>query len=146
MNKEGEIIIIEDDLDDQYLFEYVFESLNYANRRTYFDDGESALEYLQDPYVAPFIILSDINLPRLNGIELRKKLYNDEQLKLKCIPYLFFTSAINQKTVIDAYSMSAQGFFVKPNSAGELKETIKVIIDYWQSCAAPKNYSSGDCR
>jgi CheY-like chemotaxis protein len=140
MNKEGEIIIIEDDLDDQYLFEYVFESLNYANKRVYFKDGESALEYLEDPYVAPFIVLSDINMPRLNGIELRKKLYNDEQLRLKCLPYLLFTSAIDQKMVIDAYSMSVQGFFVKPNSADELKETIKVIIEYWQRCAAPNSF------
>jgi len=74
MNKEGEIIIIEDDEDDQFLLEEVFAALGYANKRVYFPDGQAALEYLNSDSAAPFIILSDINMPRLNGLELRNKL------------------------------------------------------------------------
>ena len=97
MNKDGEIIIIEDDEDDQFLLEEVFKLLNYPNKRTYFPDGLAALEYLQVDNVLPFIILSDINMPKLNGIELRNKLHTDPQLCLKCIPYLFFSTAIDQE-------------------------------------------------
>lgn len=61
----------------------------------------------------PFIILSDINMPKLNGLELRKKLKTNADLQLKCIPYLFFSTAANQPAVVEAYSMSAQGLFYK---------------------------------
>ena len=141
MNKEGEIIIIEDDEDDQFLLEEVFGALGYANKRVYFPDGQAALEYLNSDSAAPFIILSDIIMPGLNGLELRNKLQTDAALNLKCIPYLFFSTAINQQVVIDAYSTSAQGFFVKQTSFEELLDTIRVIVEYWKKCAAPSNFN-----
>ena len=79
-------------------------------------------------------------MPKLSGFELRNKLRTDEQLQLKCIPYLFFSTALNEQTVIDAYSASVQGFFVKPNSIEELEKTIRVIMEYWMRCAAPNNF------
>lgn len=140
MNKNGDIIIIEDDEDDQFLMEEVFNTLKYPNKRVYFLDGLAALEYLHSSDTSPFLILSDINMPKLNGFELRNKLHTDSELKLKCIPYLFFSTAISQKMVIDAYSTSAQGFFVKQTSFDSLLDTIKVIIEYWKKCAAPNNF------
>ena len=71
MNKEGPIIIIEDDADDRFLLEEVFTSLDYLNKRIYFVDGQEALDYLLQMDSAPFLILSDINMPRLDGFELR---------------------------------------------------------------------------
>ena len=140
MDKCGAIIIIEDDPDDQYVLEEVFRELGYENKRMYFSDGELALAYLHTTQELPFIIISDVNLPKLNGMELRKKLQTDAELSLKCIPFVFFTTAINQQAVIDAYSTSAQGFFVKPGPFDEFKETIKVMIEYWKKCAAPNNF------
>lgn len=140
MDKSGTIIIIEDDEDDQFLLEEVFKELDYSNKRMYFLDGLTALDYLHSTPDRPFIIISDINLPKLNGLELRQKLQTDAELSLKCIPYVYFTTAINQRAVIDAYSTSAQGFFVKPSGFDETKETIKVMIEYWKKCAAPNNF------
>lgn len=140
MNKQGPIIVIEDDADDRFLLEEVFTSLGYPNKRTYFVDGQEALDYLKKIDFAPFLILSDINMPRLDGFQLREKLHTDAQLQLKCIPYLFFSTAMNQKIVIDAYSMSAQGFFIKQNSFSELEKTIRAIMEYWTRCAAPNNF------
>jgi CheY-like chemotaxis protein len=140
MNKNGPIIVIEDDPDDQFVLEEVFGELGYPNQRMYFMDGQSALDYLYSNNDLPFIIISDINLPQLNGLELRRKVQTDAELSLKCIPYVYFTTALNQQVVIDAYSTSAQGFFVKPGEFEEIKETIKVMIDYWKRCAAPNNF------
>jgi CheY-like chemotaxis protein len=140
MNKNGTIIIIEDDPDDQFLLEEVFTSLGYVNGRLYFSDGLAALQFLNETKDLPFLILSDINMPKLNGLQLRQKLYTDSELNLKCIPYLFFTTAISQQVVIDAYSMSAQGFFIKQGSFDELRATIQVIMEYWTRCAAPNNF------
>jgi len=139
MNKGGPIIIIEDDLDDQEIFSDVFQDLKIKNEVLFFSDGEKALEYLTTSDVEPFIIFSDINMPKLSGMELREQIHKNEDLRLKSIPYLFFTTSAEQKHVIDAYSKSIQGFFVKPTSYPEIKETIKIIVDYWVKCVSP-NY------
>lgn len=140
MNKQGPIIIIEDDLDDQEILQEIFQKLKYPNEVIFFGDGQAALDYLNKPASLPFLILSDINLPKLSGFELREKLKTDAALSVKCIPYLFFSTAISQKAVIDAYSLSVQGFFVKQTSMNELEKTISAIMEYWIRCAAPNNF------
>jgi CheY-like chemotaxis protein len=140
MNKNGPIIIIEDDPDDQDILKEIFKKLKYTNELIFFADGLEALEFLNQPKVIPFLILSDINMPKLSGFELRSKLKTDADLAIKCIPYLFFSTALNQKAVMDAYSMSVQGFFVKGNSISELEKTVTVIVEYWKRCAAPNNF------
>jgi len=140
MDKNGPVIIIEDDADDQEVLKDIFKKLNYSNELIFFSDGQEALEFLNKPSILPFLILSDINMPKLNGFELRTKLKTDADLAAKCIPYLFFSTAINQKAVIDAYSMSVQGFFVKPHTVSELEDTIEAIMAYWKRCAAPNNF------
>ena len=137
MNKGGPIIVIEDDPDDQDILIDIFNSLCYKNPIIYFSDGDKALEYLIGTQIKPFLILSDINMPRVNGFELRQKIHTNESLNMKCIPYLFFTTTSTQKAVIDAYSQSVQGFFVKANSVEKLERTIKRIIEYWEECEAP---------
>lgn len=139
MNKKGPIIIIEDDSDDQDILSEVFKELNYKNELIFFDDGVQALEYLTNTEIQPFLVLSDINMPKLNGMELREKVHNNEDLRLKSIPYLFFTTSAEQKHVIDAYSRSIQGFFVKPNNYEKLKKIMVKIVEYWQDCESP-NY------
>lgn len=141
MNKIGPIIVIEDDVDDQQILVEIFGKLGYKNKIVYFMDGEEALEYLNRTDVQPFLVLSDINMPRISGFELRNKIFTNEQLQSKCIPYLFFTTGANKKAVTDAYAMSVQGFFIKPNSMTELENTIRKIVEYWQECIAPSQYN-----
>jgi len=140
MNKTGPIIVIEDDVDDQEMLVEIFKKLGYVNQIVYFADGNVALEYLNKTDVQPFLILSDINMPKINGFELRNKVFTNEQLHTKCIPYLFFTTAANKKSVIDAYALSVQGFFKKPNTIEGLECTIKKIVEYWKECIAPSEY------
>jgi CheY-like chemotaxis protein len=139
MNKSGPIIIIEDDLDDQELLTEIFKELNYKNELIFYGDGEEALQFLTETEIEPFIIFSDINMPKLTGVELREKVHNNEDLRLKSIPYLFFTTSAEQRHVIDAYSKSIQGFFIKPTSYDKLKKTIQTIVEYWLECVSP-NY------
>ena len=124
---------------DQEMLADVFNELGYENEILYFGDGEIALNHLENNKVEPFIVFSDINMPKLNGMVLREKIHNNEDLRLKCTPYLFFTTSAEQQHVIDAYSKSIQGFFVKPNSFLELKRIMKTIIEYWKECVSP-NY------
>jgi CheY-like chemotaxis protein len=121
MDKSGPIVIIEDDVDDQEILAEIFKELNYTNKLIFFGDGFKALEYLTHTEIKPFLILSDINMPKLSGMELREKVLGNEDLRLKSIPYLFFSTSAEQKYVIDAYSRSVQGFFVKPGNYDKLK-------------------------
>ncbi|MEO5776605.1 MAG: response regulator [Flavobacterium sp.] len=138
MNKAGPIVMIEDDMDDQDIFRDVFIDLAYKNEVLFFKDGELALEYLIKTKEKPFIVFSDINMPKLGGMELRAKIHENEDLRLKSIPYLFFSTSAEQENVIDAYSKSIQGFFVKPRNYNDIRETMKTIIEYWQKCVSPK--------
>ncbi len=117
----------------------VFKELNYENKIVFFDDGYEALDFLTVTEIEPFIIFSDINMPKLSGAELREKVHNNEDLRMKSIPYLFFTTGAEQQTVIDAYSKSIQGFFIKPVEYEKLKRVIRLIVEYWQECVSP-NY------
>ena len=144
MNKNGPVIVIEDDPDDQAILAEVFTRLGYPNEVIFFSEGQKALDFLLKGNTVPFLILSDINMPKLDGFALRTKLKSDAELQVKCIPYLFFTTALNQKAVIDAYSLSVQGFFLKPGTIDEIQNTIDVIMQYWKKCAAPNNFISSD--
>jgi CheY-like chemotaxis protein len=140
MNKNGPVVVIEDDEDDQFMLGEIFKRLNYANQIVFFKDGYDALEYLNKTEIIPFLILSDINMPQINGFELRNKIATNEKLHVKCIPYLFFTTTANKESVIDAYALSVQGFFVKPNSYEKLETIIRKIMEYWKECIAPSEY------
>ncbi|WP_207494945.1 response regulator [Aridibaculum aurantiacum] len=138
MNKSGPIIIIEDDIDDQEVLSEIFTELNYPNEIIFFSESELALDYLTQTEIEPFLVLSDINMPKLSGMELREKIINNEDLRLKSIPYLFFSTSAEQTHVIDAYSRSIQGFFIKPHSYDKLKKVLVKIVEYWQECESPK--------
>lgn len=142
MNKNGEIIVIEDDIDDQEMFAEIFENLKISNKIIFFGNGEDALDYLQQPGIEPFLILSDINLPKLNGFELRERVFTNKELSKKCIPYIFFTTSASKESVINAYAFSAQGFFIKPSSFVELEQDIASIISYWKKCFSPSDFNT----
>ncbi len=137
MNKTGPIVIIEDDVDDLDIFAEIFKELNYSNEVIFFSSSLKALNYLIETNVEPFLVLSDINMPQLSGLELREKVLNNEDLRAKSIPYLFFSTSAEQAHVIEAYSRSIQGFFIKPNSFSKLKTMLVKIVEYWQECESP---------
>jgi CheY-like chemotaxis protein len=140
MKKQGPIIIIEDDLDDQELLEETFTLLNYPNPVIFFTNGNKALEYIQETGIHPFLIISDINMPEINGFEIRNKIHENQELKDLCIPYVFLTTGSQTNVGSDSRTVTEQGFFVKPNSMEALRHTIRTIVEYWQACATPRQY------
>lgn len=140
MNKNGPIIVIEDDEEDQEILLEIFDRLPYKNKVVFFTNGNEVIEYINTPGNDPFLILSDINMPNIDGFELRKKVFSNKELQNKCVPYLFFTNGTHKKAVVDAYSMSVQGFFIKPSNLSSLENTLRKIIDYWQECIAPNQF------
>ncbi|MBA4167117.1 MAG: response regulator [Chitinophagaceae bacterium] len=139
MNHKGPIIIIEDDFDDQQMLKEIFAELQVDNELLLLPDGASALRYLEQPSVKPFLVISDINLPRMSGFEVRAKIDQHPEIRIRCVPYVFLSTASSKDTICDAYALSVQGFFTKPNNFKDLKETIRCILHYWQVGKAPNN-------
>ncbi|MDB5247972.1 MAG: histidine kinase [Segetibacter sp.] len=135
----GPIIFVEDDLDDQELLKDALQELKIPNDYKFFANGLEALYYLETTADQPFIIFSDINMPLLNGIELRNQIFKSEYLREKSIPFVFLTTASNNLLVKQAYDLSVQGFFKKPETFPELQSVIKQILEYWHKCKHPNS-------
>ncbi|MBD2755253.1 response regulator [Spirosoma validum] len=137
MSITGPIVCIEDDDDDQHLMSVAIKELQVANELRFFTDGKTALQYLESTPQKPFLILCDINLPLMNGIELRKQLNQNEYLRRKSIPFLFVSTAADPGLVQTAYDETVQGYFKKPVRYSDLKEQIRLILAYWSECLHP---------
>jgi CheY-like chemotaxis protein len=141
MNNNGPVIIVEDDEDDRELLAGVFESLELKNQIIFFTDGKLAYDYLANSDVIPFLILSDIHMPGLNGPELCAQIRRNEKLQKLYIPFIYFTTTTTHMAITNAYLAAADGFFIKPSSYGELEERIKNIVAYWSECQLPSDYA-----
>ncbi|MGQ3087357.1 response regulator, partial [Flavobacterium sp.] len=71
MKMHRDILVIEDDEDDRDILREIFRDLGYKNKIVFFSDSTEALDYIRKPEIEPFIIISDINMPKLGGFELR---------------------------------------------------------------------------
>jgi CheY-like chemotaxis protein len=140
MQRTRAIMVIEDDPDDQELLEETFRSLDYPNPVIFFSDGHEALNYLHQTDAPPAIIISDINMPKINGIEIRKRINRSPELRKLDIPFVFLTTLSQKGSVGDACSVSDHGFFTKPNSMEDLRNTIKTILEYWVQRHTPALY------
>lgn len=140
MSTHGPIIIVDDDPDDQHLAKEVINSIGIDNPVLPFFSALDALKYLmndmEDP---PFIILSDINLPRMNGIELKKAIEANSELCKRAIPFVYYSTS-GEKSIVDkAFELQVQGFFVKANSLEEMRRSFRIIFDYWRVSRHPNN-------
>lgn len=138
--RSGPIILIEDDRDDKEVFQDILTELHIANPIVWFQNGDDAFSFLQSTTEQPFIIFCDLNIPGLSGIDYKRKIDEDKELRKKSIPFVFLSTTVDQRTVNEAYTqMIVQGFFKKKNSFSELKETIKLIVNYWEECRHPNS-------
>ena len=138
MAKAGPIILLEDDADDQAILTDIFKELKVDNPLLWFKKPNEFLDYLRNTADQPFIILCDINLPGQNGLELKKKIDSEEELRRKSIPFIFYSTSVNQRAVNEAYlKMTVQGFFQKNDQYEDIKNTIRTILEYWNHCKHP---------
>lgn len=103
-------------------------------------DGLEALELLQKDLSdhvlpRPYVILLDINMPRMDGHEFLERLRATDGLKTARV--FVFTTSDSKKDVALAYQNHANGYIVKPNSASELTDVLKTLQEFWTLCEAP---------
>lgn len=131
---KGPIIIVEDDKDDQELYADALKAIGIPNEVRFMDGGKQALEYLLTTDEQPFIILSDINMPSMSGLELKRHLQEDPYLSAKGIPFVFISTNSSKVSVRHAHALSVQGYFEKPSSMESIKEMLRTLFTYWMLC------------
>jgi CheY-like chemotaxis protein len=140
MPKSGPIILVEDDPDDEGIMEEVLNELNIDNKLLHFNTSADAFHYLKMTSEQPFIIFCDVNLPEQTGIEFKRQIDEHKELRKKSIPFVFYSTSVNQSFLDEAYTqMTVQGVFKKENSYKKIKKLITVIFDYWQLCKHPNS-------
>lgn len=138
MSKSGPILLFEDDQDDRNFMEKIFSELGIKNERVYLKNAVEALNYLNHTSKSLLLILCDVNLCGQNGLELKREIDNNHYLRLKSIPFVFYSTSIRQEQLIEAYSeLTVQGFFKKESDFTEAKTAISTILSYWKLCRHP---------
>lgn len=129
--KEIHILLVEDNEGDIVLAREALEEARIKNRITVITDGEKALEYLfyKDNNRKPDLILLDMNLPKVNGLEVLAKIKADEALKI--IPVVMLTTSTSEQDVLDAYRNYVNCYINKPIDLEEFIVVIKNIESFW---------------
>lgn len=128
---------MEDDIDDQEIIIDALQTLGLQNEIKTFDTGQKALDFLKIMERQPFMIISDVNLPVMNGLQLKFEIQNNEYLRSKSIPFIFLSTSADKNAVEEAYQLQVQGFFVKEITYEGINKQLRGIIDYWKSCRHP---------
>lgn len=128
--KKGHILVVEDDLIDQITIQKAMRELNINNRLIMVENGEEALQYLLEAdTILPELIIVDINMPQMNGIELVRSLKANPELRR--IPVIMLTTSQEKQDIADVFDVSVAGYMVKPVSFQAYKALIQLIYNYW---------------
>ena len=131
---KGPILIVDDDNDDQEIYADAIKEIGIPNEIRFFASGQKALDYLLLTGEQPFIILSDVNMPLMNGIQFKEKIQQDNYLREKSIPFVFISTNASALIVRQAHNLSVQGYFEKPDRMENVKSMLRKLFDYWELC------------
>ena len=136
MNTEP-ILIVDGDKDEWEFLQDAWEGLEYPNQLIFFSDAEEVLSYLKKEKIVPFLIICDVNLHKMNGFELKKKLLEDNLINYKSIPFVFFSNTATKAQIEKSYDLGTNGFFIKGKNMEEIKNTLIDIVNYWARSKTP---------
>jgi len=129
MSNVLKVLLIEDDTIEVMKLNRAISSLNLKHKIVEANNGEDALGILNKKEVLPDIILLDLNMPKINGIEFLSILKNDETLKY--IPTIILTTSNNQKDLLECYKIGVAGYVLKPLKYEEYVKKIESLFAYW---------------
>jgi CheY-like chemotaxis protein len=136
MENLGRILMVEDDPKDVELTMTALEGYNLANEVIVTRDGEEALDYLyrRGTYITrssdhPAVILLDLKLPKIDGLEVLRQVKSDDNLKM--IPVVVLTSSHEEKDLVSSYRLGVNAYVVKPVDFHEFVNAIKELGVFW---------------
>lgn len=136
-NDEIEILLVEDNIHDAELTIRSLNKVKLANNLVHLKDGEEALDFIfgkgqfegRDTQKRPKVILLDIKMPKVDGIEVLRQLKSDEQTK--SIPVVIMTSSREEQDVITSYELGVNSYVVKPVDFESFAQAISDLGMYW---------------
>ncbi|MDA9906793.1 response regulator [Flavobacteriaceae bacterium] len=131
MKRELKILLIEDDTIELMKLNRAMLSLNMNHKVTEVNNGEDALELLLNKEYYPDIILLDLNMPKINGIEFLSILKTNESLKF--IPTIILTTSSNKKDLLECYNIGIAGYVQKPLKYQDYIAKINILLSYWSA-------------
>lgn len=129
MKKSLKILLIEDDTIEVMKFIKVLETLGEKHQIIESKNGEEALEILTNNKPLPDIIVLDLNMPKVNGVEFLATLKSD--ITLKHIPAIVLTTSNNPKDIMECYKIGIAGYILKPLKYEDYVTRINKVLDYW---------------
>jgi two-component system response regulator len=140
---EAVILLVEDNADDRDLTLRALEKNNIANKVVIAPDGQQALDYMycegahagRDPRAVPSVILLDLNLPKIDGLEVLRRLRAKDRTKL--VPVVILTTSDEQKDIIQGYKLGCNSYVRKPIDFGQFREAVRQLGLYWLSLNVP---------
>ena len=131
------ILLVEDNKDDVLLTIRALEKANILNQVDVANDGLEALEYLRgegkfsdrNTSMHPVVILLDLKMPRMGGLELLKTIRNSEKFKL--LPTVILTSSREEQDIIESYNLGANSYIQKPVDFDQFVKAVQTLGLYW---------------
>ncbi|HEY5504218.1 MAG TPA: response regulator [Sedimentisphaerales bacterium] len=136
MRSSKPILLVEDDNVDAMTVRRALKDLNVPNGIVHQLDGEDALEYLRSSdNKRPCVILLDLNMPRMNGIDFLKIIKNDDELKK--IPVIVLTTSKDERDKMESFEFSVAGYIIKSTDYKKFVEALKTLNLYWTLSELP---------
>ncbi len=137
MISKGTILLVEDNRDDELLTLRAFQKNRIVNPIAAVHDGQEALDYLfasgsyaeRDKDDLPVIILLDLKLPKVNGLEVLREIRSNERTRV--IPVIILTTSAEDEDVIGSYARGANSYIRKPVDFTEFVEAVRTLGNYW---------------
>jgi CheY-like chemotaxis protein len=136
MRNSKPILLVEDDRVDAMTVKRALKDLNVTNLLVHTLNGEEALNHLRaESNGNPCVILLDLNMPKMNGVEFLKVVKADDMLK--SIPVVVLTTSQEEQDVVESFKLSAAGYIVKPVDYKKFVEAMRTINVYWTLSELP---------
>lgn len=123
------VLFIEDDTIERMKFERALKSINTIHNIIEAKNGEEALYILSNNTIIPDIILLDLNMPRMNGLDFLKQI--KEHTNYQHIPIIILTTSKNKKDLLSCFKIGISGYISKPLRYGDYVKNIESIFNYW---------------
>ena len=131
------ILLVEDNPNDVALTKRALDKSNIANEMVVASDGEEALDYLfctgkfekRDPCYMPVVMLLDLKLPKVDGLEVLRRVRADERTRF--LPVVILTSSREERDVVSGYALGANSYIRKPVNFNQFADAIKQLGLYW---------------
>jgi two-component system response regulator len=135
--EERKILLVEDNADDEALTIRALKRNNIVNAIDVVRDGAEALDYIfcrgdwseRDPHVVPQVVLLDLKLPKVGGLEVLRAIREDEALRF--LPVVVLTSSTEEQDIVESYGLGANSYIRKPVDFDQFSDAVRTLGLYW---------------